>query len=392
MEATIEVAGLRKRFGSVLALDGMSFTVQPGQVTGFVGPNGAGKSTTMRVILGLDAADDGTALIGAKPYAGLRHPLNHVGALLDAAALQPSRTARNHLLWLAHSQGLTSKRRAGRGRVPAAPTGRMIEGSRRRAGYSALHAEWTKLRTLASTGWLLLGVVALTVGVSAATTAAATCPSGGGCQPDPAKISLTGVQAGQALVAILAVLAISNEYSTGMIRVTLTAMPRRWSVLGAKAALIGGLVLAAGALGVLGSVLAGRLILPGRGFTAAHGYLPLSLGDGPVLRAACGSVLYLALIALLSLGVATAVRDSAVAIGVVLALLYMFPLVTAVVTKPTWQRHLEQISPVTAGLYIQATVGVKSLPLTPWQGLGVLAAWAFGALLLGALVLRLRDA
>jgi ABC-2 type transport system permease protein len=177
-----------------------------------------------------------------------------------------------------------------------------------------------------------------------------------------------------------------------MIRVTLTAMPRRWSVLGAKAALIGGLVLAAGALGVLGSVLAGRLILPGRGFTAAHGYLPLSLGDGPVLRAACGSVLYLALIALLSLGVATAVRDSAVAIGVVLALLYMFPLVTAVVTKPTWQRHLEQISPVTAGLYIQATVGVKSLPLTPWQGLGVLAAWAFGALLLGALVLRLRDA
>jgi ABC-2 type transport system permease protein len=217
-------------------------------------------------------------------------------------------------------------------------------------------------------------------------------PVRGRLSAGPREISLTGVQAGQALVAILAVLAISNEYSTGMIRVTLTAMPRRWSVLGAKAALIGGLVLAAGALGVLGSVLAGRLILPGRGFTAAHGYLPLSLGDGPVLRAACGSVLYLALIALLSLGVATAVRDSAVAIGVVLALLYMFPLVTAVVTKPTWQRHLEQISPVTAGLYIQATVGVKSLPLTPWQGLGVLAAWAFGALLLGALVLRLRDA
>jgi ABC-2 type transport system ATP-binding protein len=110
MEATIEVTGLRKRFGSILALDGMSFTVQPGQVTGFVGPNGAGKSTTMRVILGLDAADDGTALIGGTRYASLRHPLNHVGALLDAAALQPSRTARNHLLWLAHSQGLTSKR------------------------------------------------------------------------------------------------------------------------------------------------------------------------------------------------------------------------------------------------------------------------------------------
>ena len=110
MEATIEVNGLRKRFGPAVALDGMSFTVLPGQVTGFVGPNGAGKSTTMRVILGLDAADEGTALIGGQPYRSLRHPLSHVGSLLDAAALQPSRTARNHLLWLAHSQGLGARR------------------------------------------------------------------------------------------------------------------------------------------------------------------------------------------------------------------------------------------------------------------------------------------
>jgi ABC-2 type transport system ATP-binding protein len=110
MEATIEVSGLRKRFGSTLALDGMSFTVRPGQVTGFVGPNGAGKSTTMRVVLGLDAADAGSALIGGQPYASLRHPLNQVGSLLDAGALQPSRSARNHLLWLAHSQGLGAKR------------------------------------------------------------------------------------------------------------------------------------------------------------------------------------------------------------------------------------------------------------------------------------------
>jgi ABC-2 type transport system ATP-binding protein len=106
MEATVEVNGLRKRFGSALALDDMSFIVQPGQVTGFVGPNGAGKSTTMRVILGLDAPDQGSALIGGQPYPKLRHPLSHIGAMLDAAALQPGRTARNHLLWLAHSQGL----------------------------------------------------------------------------------------------------------------------------------------------------------------------------------------------------------------------------------------------------------------------------------------------
>jgi ABC-2 type transport system ATP-binding protein len=110
MEATIEVTGLRKRFGPTLALDGMTFGVLPGQVTGFVGPNGAGKSTTMRVILGLDAADEGTALVSGQPYQALRHPLSHVGALLDAGALQPSRSARNHLLWLAHSQGLSSRR------------------------------------------------------------------------------------------------------------------------------------------------------------------------------------------------------------------------------------------------------------------------------------------
>jgi ABC-2 type transport system ATP-binding protein len=110
MEATIEVAGLRKRYGAAQALDGMTFTVLPGQVTGFVGPNGSGKSTTMRVILGLDAPDRGAALIGGQPYRTLRHPLSRVGALLDAAALQPSRTARNHLLWLAHSQGLGATR------------------------------------------------------------------------------------------------------------------------------------------------------------------------------------------------------------------------------------------------------------------------------------------
>ncbi|KAB2362800.1 ABC transporter ATP-binding protein [Actinomadura montaniterrae] len=129
MEATIEVDGLRKRFGRALALDGMSFTVRPGEVTGFVGPNGAGKSTTMRVILGLDAPDEGRALVGGRPYRSLRDPLRHLGALLDAAALQPSRTARNHLLWLAHSQGL------GAGRVDAV-IGRVgLDGAaRRRAG------------------------------------------------------------------------------------------------------------------------------------------------------------------------------------------------------------------------------------------------------------------
>jgi ABC-2 type transport system ATP-binding protein len=110
MGTSIEVTGLRKRFGPTTALDGMTFTVAPGRVTGFVGPNGAGKSTTMRVILGLDAADSGTALVGGQPYASLARPLSQVGSLLDPGALQPGRTGRNHLLWLAHSQGLGAPR------------------------------------------------------------------------------------------------------------------------------------------------------------------------------------------------------------------------------------------------------------------------------------------
>jgi ABC-2 type transport system permease protein len=261
----------------------------------------------------------------------------------------------------------------------------------RRAGQT-LRAEWTKLRTLAGTGWLLLGTVAATAGVSVFAVESTNCRDGLGCPGDPAKLSLTGVQFGQVVVAMLAVLAVSGEYSTGMIRVTLAAVPRRVAVLAAKAAVVTGPALAAGAVAVLGCVLAGRLVLPGHGLSQARGYELVWLGHGPVLRAAVGSVLYLGLIALLSLGIAVMVRDSAVAIGAVLALLYMFPILAGVITDPSWDRHLQQIGPMTAGLDIQATTGLRSLPLSPWAGLGVLAAWAGGALLAGGLVLRLRDA
>jgi len=261
---------------------------------------------------------------------------------------------------------------------------------------AALHAEWTKLRTLASTFWLLLAAAALTIGVGAAAAGTFQCPPGG-CTlaqtgADPAKLSLTGIDLGQAIVAVLAVLAVGGEYSTGMIRLTLTAMPRRLTVLSAKAAVVTGCALAAGTTAVLGSLLAGRLMLPGRGLTAANGYQLLSLGNGTDLRAAVGAIVYLALIALLALGITTAVRDSGVAIGLILVLMYVFPIVASVIPDHVLARHLDQLAPMLAGQYIEATTGLQSLPLTPWQGLGVLALWAFGALLLGAAVLNWRDA
>ena len=107
---SIECRGLRKRYGRTVAVDGLSFTVEPGRVTGFVGPNGAGKSTTMRMILGLDAPTAGTALVCGQPYRSLRAPLRRVGALLDAGAVHPGRRARDHLLWMAQSNGLPPKR------------------------------------------------------------------------------------------------------------------------------------------------------------------------------------------------------------------------------------------------------------------------------------------
>jgi ABC-2 type transport system permease protein len=276
----------------------------------------------------------------------------------------------------------TSTRRADLDREPCAGRTRWRE---------TLHAEWTKLRTLPGTIWLVLAITVLTLAVSAAASSSVTCPTVD-CNQDPGKISLAGVELGQAVAAILAVLAVSGEYSTGMIRVTFTAMPRRTTVLAAKAALVSGFTLIAGSVAVLGSVLVARLVMPGHGFTAAHGYRLLSPTDGAVLRAAAGSVLYLALIALLSLGIAALVRDSAVAIGLVLGLLYLSPIIAGVVTDPHWHSRIERYAPMSAGLAIQATRNLAALPIGPWEGLGVLAAWAAAALLTGGAVLRLRDA
>ena len=253
----------------------------------------------------------------------------------------------------------------------------------------ALHAEWTKFRTVAGPAWLLAGVVTLTAAVGVAAASVARCQSAR-CGIDPATVSFTGIYPAQAVIAVAGVIAIGNEYSTGMIKLSLTAMPRRLTWFFAKAMVLTGPVLTGAALAVAGAALAGRLILPGHGFTPAHGYA--SLTSATDFRAAVGAVLYLTLIALLSLGVAAAVRDSAAAIGLVLGVLYLFPIAADVVSNPPLARHLQQIGPLSAGLDAQATIGLKSLPLTPWQGLGVVALWTAGALLLGALVLKFRDA
>jgi len=258
-------------------------------------------------------------------------------------------------------------------------------------GRDALRAEWSKLLTMPGPAWLLAAIVGLTAAVGAAADAASRCPTGMTCSVDTVKLSLTGIELGQAVAAILAVLPLCNEYSTGMIRVTLAAIPRRPVVLAAKASVITGLVLVAGAFAVLGALVAGALILPGHGFTTARGFSELSLAYGPTLRAAAGSVLYLGLVALLSMGVAAIVRDSAVSIGLALGVLYLFPVFAAFIGNQTWHNRIERYTPM-AGLNIQATTGLRALPIGPWAGLGVLAIWALAAVIVGGVLLRLRDA
>ncbi|MFI6321370.1 ABC transporter ATP-binding protein [Nonomuraea sp. NPDC050556] len=106
----IQAVNLTKRYGETVAVAGLSFTVEPGQVTGFLGPNGAGKSTTMRMILGLDRPSEGKVLVDGQRYADMKHPLRKIGALLDAKAVHGGRSARNHLLCIAQSNGLPASR------------------------------------------------------------------------------------------------------------------------------------------------------------------------------------------------------------------------------------------------------------------------------------------
>ena len=257
---------------------------------------------------------------------------------------------------------------------------------------AALHAEWTKLRTLSETWWLTAGAIAVALVASAAMAATTHVrPGAPGGRLDPTKLGLIGIDVGQAVIAAIALVAVTEEYGTGMIAVSLAAIPRREVLLAAKAINVVGLTLVAALPAVTGCLIIGRLLLPGAGLSPAHGYALVSISHGATLRAGIGGVLYLVLVALLSLGLGAIVRDTAAATGVVLGLLYLPPLLALLVSGP-WRRHIEQIAPMTAGLSIESTQHLHSLGDSPWTGLAILAAWAAGALLIGGALLRIRDA
>ncbi|WP_030441509.1 ABC transporter permease [Actinoplanes subtropicus] len=237
---------------------------------------------------------------------------------------------------------------------------------------AALRAEWTKLRTVPDAAVALPLIALLTVAVSVAASTASSA--------DVVRSSLMGVELGQAAVAVWGVQILAGEYGSGLITATFTALPRRLGVLAAKAVCLLAGILAVGVPSIVISVLAGHRL--------ASAYPALS--SGAVLRAGFGAVAYLCLIGLVGLGIGALVRSAVAGAGVVLGL-QLAPTVMMPLLDPHWARWVYRLSPSTAGQAIQSTVDLKGLPIGPWPGLGVAAAWAFVLLTLGAFTLRTRD-
>ncbi len=258
----------------------------------------------------------------------------------------------------------------------------------------AVAAEWIKLRSVRSSAWMVLAAFAFSLVGTFLICASTTTEGGSPGHPgdnDIVRDSLAGVWLGQILLAVLAVLVVTSEYSTGTIRATFAALPRRRLVLVAKSLVTGVIVLAAGLLIAAACFLLGQSLLRGNGFDYAGGYPHASLTDGPALRAVAGSGLYLAGLALLALGIAAIVRHTATAITVVLALMFVPPLATSVLPEGL-SELVQKFSPM-AGLAVQETVErPDSIPIGPWAGLAVLGAYALGTLVLAAWLIQRRDA
>jgi ABC-2 type transport system permease protein len=257
----------------------------------------------------------------------------------------------------------------------------------------ALRAEWTKLTALRGTTWALVTMVILTIvltGLITANSHTDGCPNGRlGCDDDMLEIALGGVYLGQLAAVALGVMAISSEFASGMIRTTFAATPRRHDVLLAKAAVIGGLGLAAGLLASVPAYLLGLSLLGGNGYTAANGYPGPTTAEA--LRGIGGTAVYLAVLALLSLGVGAVMRHAAAAISTVLGLLWV-PLIFISMLPEDVGMKVGKFCPMLAGLAIQRTADPPSPPISPGAGLLVFCAYAAVCLGLGLLLVARRDA
>jgi ABC-2 family transporter protein len=264
-----------------------------------------------------------------------------------------------------------------------------------------VRAEWTKLRSIPSTLWLLGATVASTVAFGLLVCSAVdTSGAPAGCIPgrpgcgdeDVVMNSLSGAYLGQIPLAALGVVLGASEYATGTIRSTFAAMPRRSGVVLAKVAVLAVPALMAGLAAGIASFLLGQPILHGNGFVPDRGYPVASLADLSTLRAILGTATYLAAVGVLGFSAGTIVRRTGSAIALVLALLYGPAIVSLMLADPL-RGAVQRLSPMMAGLAVQRTVmRSDSVPIGEWAGLGVAAGWTAIPLLVGVWLVRRRDA
>jgi ABC-2 type transport system permease protein len=260
---------------------------------------------------------------------------------------------------------------------------------------AVLRSEAIKLRTVRSTTWSLVLFVGVSVLFTALYCEGASTTGGSPGHPGDNDIimdSLTGVWYGQIALAVLAVLAITSEYSTGMIRATLAATPRRRAVLATKGLILGVAALVLGFVVTAACFQVGQELLRGNGFNFDHGYPAVSLTDGEAFRAVAGTTFYLGALVLFSLGVGAIVRRTAGAITIVL-LAVLAPVVAISFLPDHLAEPVEKFSLIGAGLSLQQTVErPDNIPLEPAAGLAVVAAYAAVALLVALWSIGRRDA
>ncbi|WP_030295244.1 ABC transporter permease [Streptomyces katrae] len=254
---------------------------------------------------------------------------------------------------------------------------------------AVLKSEWTKIRTVASTIWTLVAALVVTVGVSAGLCAVFNAtfddmPPEQQLTFDPTLASFAGMTLGQLAMIVFGVLVVGTEYSSGMIRTSLSAVPRRASFLAGKLIVATGLALVVGLVTSFLSFFLGQAILGDRS---------IGIDEPNVLRAVIGAGLYMAMIALFSMGVATILRSSMLSLGI---LMPFFFLVSTILGAVSATRKVAQYFPDQAGSKIMQVVpgamDSSTAPYGPWGGFGIMALWVLAAVLGGYLVLKKRDA
>lgn len=253
---------------------------------------------------------------------------------------------------------------------------------------TAISSEWIKVRSLRSTWWTLFATVVFVAGLGTLFSAVHAHQYNNGnidfdLIRDPTQVSLRGIFLGQLAMGVLGVLVISGEYTTGMIRASLTALPRRWPVLAAKAAVLGLLTFLVAEAATFAAFLLGQAAL-----SSTH--IQASLSTPGALRACFGAGVYLTIIAMLGVGLGFILRTTAGGIATLVGVVLILPLLAQALPSP-YSSDVTKYLPLSAGTQIIST-HLDSSALSPWTGIAVAAAYAAAALIGGLYVLRRRDA